>query len=113
MYSDRKRLFSVMLMVSLFGTPALASGQAPGVHGGTDHPPVVQLATLPRRTRLFRRARGAKVRVIVWRTGQRALGVAARIRAVRESAHPRFPPHDSYARGPPPRPGVDVEAGRR
>jgi hypothetical protein len=101
MYIPRKSLFTVMLVGALFGSPALASVQAPGEHGGADHPPVIQLATIPQRPRLRRRVRGAKLRLIARRIGARVRSAAARIRAGRESVQPRLPPHDSYARGPP------------
>lgn len=101
MYPPRKSLLPLTVVLALFGTPALASVQAPGAPGGVGHLPVIQLATLPRRLRLRRRVRGAKARAVAWRLGRRVRGAAARIRARCESIQPRLPPHDSYARGPP------------
>jgi hypothetical protein len=101
MYLSRKSLLSMMLVAVSFGTPALASAQAPGAHGAVGHQAVIQLATLPRRTRLRRRVRRAKRRLIAWRTGGRVRGATETIRARRESLKPRLAPHDSYPRGPP------------
>jgi hypothetical protein len=101
MHLPRKSSFTVMLVAALFGAPALASVQAPGAYGDGDHPPVIHLATLPSRTPLRRRVRGAKARLIGWRAGRWVRGAAARIRAGRETVQPRLPPHESFARGPP------------
>lgn len=111
MHIRRKSLLSVIFVAALFGTPALASTQAPGAHGAVDHPLVVPLGTLPLRARLRRRVGSARVRAIARRTGRRVRGAVAGIRAARESFHSRLPLHDSYARGPPHRQFVDVEAG--
>lgn len=102
MYLNRKRRFSAMLVAALFAMPGLASAQGPGARGGVDHPPVIQLGTLPSRPRLRRRVRGVKLRILARLTGRRVRAAVARIRAGRESAQLRLPPHDSYARGSPP-----------
>ena len=99
MHLPRRSWFTLMLVGALLGTPALASGRAPGAHSRVDHPLPIQLATLPSRRRL-RRTRRAKVRAIVWRTGRR-MRAAGMIRARRETVPRRLPPQDSYARGPP------------
>jgi hypothetical protein len=101
MNPPRKSLFSVMLVAALLGTPALASAGASSTHGGVDHPPAMQLATLPLRTRTRRRARGAIERTIAWLSRRGARRAAPRIRAGRERVHPRLAPHDWNARGPP------------
>jgi hypothetical protein len=105
MHLPRKSLFSLTLLVALFGMPSLASVHAPGAPGGLGHPPLIQLATLPRRARLRRRVRGSKVRAVLWRARLRLRGAAGNLRAAGESVQPRLPPHDSYARGPPRPPG--------
>jgi hypothetical protein len=97
----RKSLFSVMLVGALFGTPALASAPGAAGPGGSGHPPAIHLATLPQSEWRRRRIRGAKVRAIVRRFGRRAGGSVTAVRGRRERLHPRLPPHDSYARGPP------------
>jgi hypothetical protein len=97
----RKSMFSLALVLALFGTPALASAQAPGAPGAVGHPPIVQLATLPRRVGLRRRVRGMKLRMITWRLGRRLRQPGVGTSAGSESIRPRLLPRDNYARGPP------------
>jgi hypothetical protein len=97
----RKCMLSVALVVALFGTPALASAQAPGAPGGVGHPPIVQLGTLPRLVGLRRRVRGMKLRMIAWRLGRRMRQLGVGTNTGSESIRPRLLPRDKYARGPP------------
>lgn len=99
MYLPRKRLFPLILVGALLGTPALAAAHTPGAHTLADRPPGIQLATLAPRKR-SRRSRRARVRTIVWRITRRVRGSGA-IRAGGETIQPRLARHDSYARGPP------------
>jgi len=99
MYFPRKRLFPLILVGALLGTPALASARTAGAHTLADRPAAIQLATLTARKR-SRRSRGARVRTIVWRITRRVRGSGA-VRAGRVAVQPRVAPHDSYARGPP------------
>ena|SRR5438270_1830115 len=97
----RKSMLSVALVVALFGTPALASAQAPGAPGGVGHAPIVELATLPRWVGLRRRVRSMKLRMIAWRLGRRLRQPGVGTSAGSESIPPRLLPRDKYARGPP------------
>lgn len=99
MYLPRKRLFPLILVGALLGTPALGAAHTAAAHTLADRPPAIQLATLTARKR-SRRSRRARVRTIVSRITRRVRGSGA-IRASRESVQPRLAPHDSYARGPP------------
>jgi hypothetical protein len=99
--THRKSLFSTMLVVALFGTTIRGSAQARVAHGSMGHPPVIQLATLPRRERLRRTIRGAGLRALAWRTGRLVRRAGMAIRARHDRVRPRLAPHDSYARGPP------------
>src|SRR4051794_13630345 len=101
MYPPRKSLLSLALVVGLVGTPTLAPGPAVGHPGGVVHPAVVQLATDERGIRRRRRARGAKVRAILWRAVGRVHRVAVTTPAAGERLQKRRPPHESLARGPP------------
>jgi hypothetical protein len=104
MYLPRKRLFPLILVGALLGTPALSAAHTPGAHTLADRPPAIQLATLTSRKR-SRRNRRARVRAILWRLTRRAR-VVGTIRAARETVRPRLAPHDSYARGPPGSPSL-------
>jgi hypothetical protein len=99
MYLPRKRLFPLILVGALLGTPALAAAHTAGAHTLADRPPAIQPATLTARKR-SRRSRRARVRTIVWRITRRARD-SGTSRADSETVQPRLAPHDSYARGPP------------
>src|ERR1700722_20223702 len=99
MYPPRKSLLPLALVVGLFGTPTFASGHAAGRPGGVVHPAVVQLASDERGRGRRRRARGAKVRVILWRAVGRMRRAAVMIPAAGDGLRTRRPPHDSLARG--------------
>jgi hypothetical protein len=93
-------LFPVALILALFGTPALGSAQGAGA-SGTDHPPMIQLATLPGPVRLLGRSRRARRRRISSWIARRLPAVASVLGFGHQRIRPRRPPHDSYARGPP------------
>jgi hypothetical protein len=99
MYLPRKRLFHLILVGALLGTPALAAARTAGAHTLADRPPAIQLATLTARKR-SRRRRRARVRTIVWRIARR-VGDSGTSRADSGIVQPRLAPHDSYPRGPP------------
>jgi hypothetical protein len=106
MYLSRKSLLPLALVVGFFGTPTVTLVHAPGAPGGVAHPPAVQLAAAERGTRLRRQIRGAQVRAVLRRTVGGLRGAAKRIRASGERLQTRRPPRDSFARGPPPLPGL-------
>jgi hypothetical protein len=106
MYLSRKSLLPLALVVGLFGTPTVTLVHAPGAPGDVAHPPAVQLAPAERGTRLRRQIRGAQERGVLRRAAGRLRGVAKQIRAAGERLQTRRPPRDSFARGPPPLPGL-------
>jgi hypothetical protein len=101
MHLHRKTLAVAALVLALLGASAGRSARALGAAGGAGHGPVVQLATLEQRVRPRRRARGRKVRAVLWRTVRRVRTGEARTRTRGARLLARLPPHDSWARGPP------------
>jgi hypothetical protein len=101
MHLHRKSLAAAALVLALVGASAGGSARAVGAAGGLGHGPVVQLATLEQRVRPQRRARGGKLRAILWRTVRRVRSGAARARARGARLRARLAPHDAWARGPP------------
>src|SRR3954453_5170773 len=97
MYPLRRNLFPLILAGALFAPAAHAAQPAgPGPGQGS----VLQLATLPTRTRPRRRIQGAKVRAIAW-WRRRALGAATTGRAANAKVRPQLSTSDTSARGPP------------
>jgi hypothetical protein len=106
MYLSRKSLLPLALVVGFFGTPTVTLMHAPGAPGGVAHPSAVQLAPAERGTRLRRQIRGSQVRAVLRRGVGGLRGAAKRICAAAERLQTRRPPRDSFARGPPPLPGL-------
>jgi hypothetical protein len=100
MLFPRRASFVAPLVVALIGTPAFPVRPAPAAHGSAGPPAVVELAILPRRTRVRRATRFAGIRVLVLRIFGRRQGLVA-LKARSQSVCSRLPLRDSYARGPP------------
>ncbi len=100
MLLSRKNSLVAPLVLALVSTPAFPILPASAAHGGAGQPPVVELAILPTRPRVRRRARFASVRVIALRMLGGRPGLAA-LKARCQNLRPRLPLRDCYARGPP------------
>jgi hypothetical protein len=101
MHLHRKPLAAAALVLALFGASAGGSARALGAPGGLGHGPIVQLATLEQRVRPRRRARGVKLRAILWRAVRRMRSGTAGTRAPGARLRARLALHDSWARAPP------------
>jgi hypothetical protein len=89
------------LVLALVGTLPLVRAPVAATHGSAGPPPVIQVAVLPKRSRVRRPTRSATVRMITLRILRRLRGVLTAIEVHRQSLCSRLPLRDSYARGPP------------
>src|SRR3954447_18553302 len=93
MYPLRRNVFPLILAGALFA-PAAHAAQPAGP--GPGHGSVLQVATVPTRTRPRRGIQGAKLRAIAW--CRRAVGAATTGRAANAKVRPQLSTSDSSAR---------------
>jgi hypothetical protein len=99
MRPSRKTKLAATLVAALACIPGLAVPVASAASTQTRPPPILQLAVLPRPTRVHRQPRSVTGRA---RSARRRLGDGRRRdRARGLNLRPRLPVRDSYARGPP------------